>query len=160
MVHFRICGAIGGTNPTTSTDLALLHVEVRVGVNTLYLHSRVGLEQEHPNHPSPGMEAPRRPRASSAATNSYLRLIASGDLTSPQVITTTLTNALGATDYSDCVENLSHIGIKPQSFIDGLDKVGLRLFLLLATLIHDWLNLRRSISFHRGPISTSDVFER
>ena len=89
------------------------------------------------------METHRRPRAGSAATNSYLHLIASGDLTSPQVITTTLTNALGATDYSDSVANLSRIGIEPQSFVDGLDKVGTHLFPSSATLICNRFNLRR-----------------
>ena len=85
-----------------------------------------------------------RPRATSVATNSYLRLIASGTLTSPPAITTTLTNALGATDYTDCVKNLHHadVGIDPQSFIDGLDKVGSRIFPSLFTPTHDWFTLR------------------
>ena len=79
---------------------------------------------EPPNYLSSSTKTPSL-RASSVATNSYLRLIANGNLTSPQAITTILTNALGATDYTDCVKNLRHVdaGIDPQSFIDGLDKV-------------------------------------
>jgi len=90
------------------------------------------------------MMTPNRPRATSVATNSYLRLIANGNLTSPQAITTTLTNALGATDYPDCVKNLCRpdVGIHPQSFIDGLDKVGSHIFPSLAPLTHDWFTHR------------------
>ena len=78
-----------------------------------------------PNTQPSDMMTPNRPRATSVATNSYLRLIANGNMTSPQVITTTLTNALGATDYTDCVKRLCHAdgGIDPLSFVDGLDKV-------------------------------------
>ena len=85
-----------------------------------------------------------RPRAASVATSSYLRLIANGNLTSPQAITTTLTNAFGATDYTQCVRNLCHadVGIDPQSFIDGLDKVGSRLFPCLAIFTYGWFTLR------------------
>lgn len=73
------------------------------------------------------------------ATNSYLRLIASGNLTSPQAITMTLTNVFGARDYTDCVKNLCHVdgSIDPQSFIDGLDKVSSCISPPLATLTHD-----------------------
>lgn len=64
---------------------------------------------------------PHRPRAGSAA--GYLRPIVDGRLTSPREITTALTNALQATDYSDCIEHLRRVGIDPQSYINGLDKV-------------------------------------
>lgn len=67
------------------------------------------------------MTTPHRPRAGSAA--GYLRPIASGLLTSPREITRALTNALGAADYSDCVKDLRRVGIDPQSYINGLDKV-------------------------------------
>ena len=67
------------------------------------------------------MTTPHRPRAGSAA--GYLRPISSGLLTSPREITRALTNALGAADYSDCVKDLRRVGIDPQSYIDGLDKV-------------------------------------
>lgn len=67
------------------------------------------------------MATPSRPRAGSSAR--YLSSIANGDLSAPQVITQTLTNALAADDYSDCVEDLPGIGIDPQAYIDGLDKV-------------------------------------
>ena len=78
------------------------------------------------------------------ATNSYLRLIASGNLTSPQAITVMLTNAFGARDYTDCDKNLCHVdgGIDPQSFIDGLDKVSSCISSSLATLTHDRFTLR------------------
>ena len=85
------------------------------------------------------MTTPHRPRAGSATTG-CLRLIASGDLTSPQAITTTLTNALEARDYTSCIKNLRTIGIDPQSFIDGLDKV---CFYVFEYLIYDYFNLRR-----------------
>lgn len=89
----------------------------------------------------------------------YLRLIADGDLASPQEITTMLNKALEATGYSDCVKGLRNFGIDPQSFIDGLDKASFRLFLPLTALIYGWVNLRRSIAFHQNPISTSDASE-
>jgi len=60
-------------------------------------------------------------RAGSAA--GYLHPIADGRLRSPQEITTTLTNALGAADYSGCIKDLRRVGIDPQSYIDGLDEV-------------------------------------
>lgn len=68
------------------------------------------------------MTAPNRPRASTITTD-HLRLIASGDLTSPKTITTTLISAFGAGDYSACIKGLHSVGIDPQSFVDGLDKV-------------------------------------
>jgi len=88
------------------------------------------------------MTTTHRPRAGSAA--SYLRPIAYERLTSPQGITTTLTNALEAADYSQCVKDLRRVGIDPQSFIDGLDRVRSRP-LSLAALIHGRSNpnLRR-----------------
>jgi hypothetical protein len=64
-----------------------------------------------------------RPRAASAATKSSLHLIADGDLAFPGAITTALNNALEAKDYSDCVKDLQNVGIDPQSYIDGLDRV-------------------------------------
>ena len=78
------------------------------------------------------METHTRPRAASAATKSGLRLIASGDLTFPGVITETLNNLLEAEDYSDCVKNLQKIDIDQQSYINGLDKVRLCFVLSLA----------------------------
>ena len=62
-------------------------------------------------------------RLHSGSTASYLRSIADGDLTAPQAITRTLTNALAGNDYYDCVKDLPGIGIDPQAYIDGLDKV-------------------------------------
>jgi len=89
------------------------------------------------------METPHHSRVGSA-TN-YLRLIAYGSLTSPQEVTTTLTNALRATDYRRCVEDLSRVNIDPQSLIDGFDRVGSPLFLAPTILIHGrfGFNLRR-----------------
>ena len=79
------------------------------------------------------MTTPHRPRASTVTTN-HLRLIASGDLTSPKTITAILINAFGAGDYSACLKGLQSVGIDPQSFIDGLDKVCSCLLLFQATL--------------------------
>lgn len=67
------------------------------------------------------MTTPHRPRAGSAA--SYLRPISDGHLTSPHEITRTLTNALEAKDYFDSIKDLRRVGIDPQSYVDGLDKV-------------------------------------
>jgi len=67
------------------------------------------------------MTTPHRVRAGSAA--GYLRPIVDGRLRSPQEITAILTNVLGAADYSSCVKDLRRVGIDPQSYIDGLDKV-------------------------------------
>lgn len=58
-----------------------------------------------------------------SSTAGFLRSIANGDLTAPQVITRTLTDALAANDYSNCIKNLPSIDIDPQTYIDGLDKV-------------------------------------
>ena len=55
----------------------------------------------------------------------------------------TLTNALEARDYSTCLKNLHGLGIEPQSFIDGLDKVRSRLPLYLPSPIHELPNVRR-----------------
>jgi hypothetical protein len=82
----------------------------------------------------------QRPRASTITTNS-LRLIADGDLISPKVITATLTNALEARDYSTCLKNLQGLGIDPQSFIDGMDKVGSPV--LISDQFHERFNFRR-----------------
>lgn len=67
------------------------------------------------------MTTPRRHRTGSTAN--YFHLIAGGNLKSPQAITKTLTDVLAARDYSDCVKDLAGIGVNPQSYIDGLDKV-------------------------------------
>lgn len=67
------------------------------------------------------MTTPSRLRSGSTA--SYLRSIADGDLTAPQVITQTLSNALAANDYSNCIKDLPSIDIDPQAYIDSLDKV-------------------------------------
>ena len=64
-----------------------------------------------------------------------MRLIADGELTSPQAITRTLINALAEKDYSDCVKDLHSVGIAPQSYIDGLDKVR-HCFVLSLTALH------------------------
>ena len=88
------------------------------------------------------MATPHRPRASTITSN-YLRAIASRDLTAPREVATTLTNALEARDYSACLKNLHGLGIEPQSFIDGLDKVRSRLLSCLAAPIHDLPNVRR-----------------
>ena len=71
------------------------------------------------------LQRPRDPRSGSAA--SYLRSIADGDLTAPQAITQTLSNALAANDYSNCIEDLPGINIDPQAYIDSLDRVRPRL---------------------------------
>jgi len=63
------------------------------------------------------------PRLRVGSSASYLGSVADGELTSPEAITRTLTNALAANDYSDCVKDLHSLGIDPQSYIDGLDKV-------------------------------------
>lgn len=88
------------------------------------------------------MATRHRPRASTITVN-HLRLIASRDINFPKVITTTLAKALEAGDYSACLKNLHGIGIDPQSYIDGLDKVCPRLSLFLITLIHGLFNVRR-----------------
>ena len=67
------------------------------------------------------MTTPSRLRSGSTAN--YLRSIADGDLTAPQAITRTLTNALAANDYSDCIRDLPGIDIDPQAYIDSLDRV-------------------------------------
>ena len=73
-----------------------------------------------------------RPRSDSLTTS--LRVIASGDLTAPQVVVQILTDALGADNYSECIKNLLSHNIDPQSYIDGLDKVCHSFFLPLAIL--------------------------
>lgn len=80
------------------------------------------------------MATPQRPRAGTITTN-HLRLIADGDLTSPKIITATLINAFGSGDYSICLKSLHSVGIDPQSFIDGLDKVRSRILPSQITLI-------------------------
>lgn len=67
------------------------------------------------------------PRLRPGSSASYLGSIADGDSTSPEVITKTLTDAFAAEGYSDCIKDLPRVDIDPQSFIDGLDKVGSRL---------------------------------
>jgi hypothetical protein len=62
-----------------------------------------------------------RTRAGSSA--SYMGSIADGEPKSPQDVTKTITNALLATDYPDCIKDLPSVDIDPQSYIDGLDKV-------------------------------------
>jgi len=73
------------------------------------------------------------PRFRPDSSASYLGSIADGGPTSPEAITRTLTNVLEAEDYPDRVNDLHGAGIDPQSYIDGLDKVGPRLSLTLAT---------------------------
>jgi len=79
------------------------------------------------------MSIPLRARAGSAA--GYLSLIADGGLTSPQEITRTLTEALGASDYSAYIKDLRSVDIDPQEYIHGLDKVRPRSVISLAALL-------------------------
>jgi len=102
-----------------------------------------------------------RPR--SASTASYLRSIADGGLTVPQVITRTLTDALAADDYSDCIKDLSsiNINIEPQAYIDGLDKVRpCSFFIPGRSPLTASGDLRLLISFQPNPIFMNDVSER
>jgi len=78
------------------------------------------------------MSIPLRARAGSAA--GYLGFIADGGLTSPREITRTLTDALGASDYSTCIKDLKSVDINPQEYIHGLDKVRPRSVMSLAAL--------------------------
>ena len=72
---------------------------------------------------------PNLPRIRAGSSASYLGSIASEELTSPQEITRTLSDALTAKDYSSCIKDLKNINIDPQAYIDGLDKVRSRLVL-------------------------------
>jgi hypothetical protein len=75
---------------------------------------------------------------------------------SPQEITATLIKALEATDYSDCIKDLRRIGIDPQSYINGLDKVH-PCFVLSPATSHSWLSESQAINI----ISPgSDIYER
>ena len=111
-----------------SADLTPLHVPeagfgpllIQYSNATIYLPG-ASVSGRTSKSPIPCMTAPHHFRAGSAA--GYLHPIADERLRSPQEITTTLTNALGAADYSDCVKDLRRIGIDPKSYIDGLDKV-------------------------------------
>ena len=105
------------------------------------------------------MTALSRPR--SASTASYLRSIANGDLTAPQVITRTLTDALAADDYSDCIRDLPNINIEPQAYIDGLDKVRpCSFFIPGCSPLTASGDLRLLISFQPNPIFIDDASER
>lgn len=73
-------------------------------------------------------------RSRSDSSTTSLRIIASGDLTSPQAVAQLLTDALGADNYSECIKNLPSHNIDPQSYIDGLDKVCHSFFSPLAVL--------------------------
>lgn len=97
---------------------------------------------EPSNSPSPVMTTSGPPRASSITAN-HLRQIANGEFTSPKAIAATLSNALKAKDYSVCLKNLQGIGIEPQLFIDGMDKVGSGLSFPLTILTRQRFNFRR-----------------
>ena len=119
----------GGTDTTTLADLSTARAEERPLGGSCSSDNYTPLEtclSAKPLGPVIRM-TPSRPR--SASTASYLRSIADGDLTAPQVITRNLTNALTANDYSDYIRDLPSIKIKPQAYIDGLDKVCPRSFL-------------------------------
>ena len=100
------------------------------------------------------MTTPRHFRAGSAA--GYLHPIADGRLRSPQEITTILTNVLGAADYSGCIKDLPRIGIDPQSYIDGLDKVR-PCFVSSVVTLHSWALGCQAIDILSHE---SDIYER
>ena len=126
-----------GTGIDPTTDLALPHVRREGGFWTVlfrrWSHSRILLLAK-PHEPGPSMTTPSRLRSGSTA--SYLSSIADGDLTAPQAITRTLANALAADDFSGCIKNLPGLGIDPQAYIDGFDKV------------RPWFFYPRSFSVH------------
>ena len=93
------------------------------------LSTEGGESKEPSNSPSLVTTTPSPPRASTI-TADHLRQIANGEFTSPKAIVATLSNALEAKDYSVCLKDLQGIGIEPQLFIDGMDKVCLAFYFL------------------------------
>ena len=71
-----------------------------------------------------------------------------------------LTNAIEATDYSDCVRDLHRVGIAPQSYINGLDAVCVRFVPSVTGLIPCLWDLRRLMSFRPNLIFASDACGR
>lgn len=86
----------------------------------------------------------------------YLVSIAYGGVTSPREITKTLSDIFASEDYRNCIKDLQNVGIDPQAYIDGLDKVRSQFVISLAAL--------RSWSLGHQAIGTlppeSDTHER